>query len=287
MKFAYYPGCSLTKLEKEFDLSTRASFAKLGIELIELEDWNCCGTVHMDTCSPNADIMLSGRNLAIAEAMELDTVVAPCSGCYLNLQLARNSFKNTPKLKDQMNANLQDGLQLNKDIRVMHPLYTLIYDYGLEKIKEQVVSPLEGWKVASYSGCMLTRPKDIYDSPENPTGLDDLAITLGAEVVDFDMKAKCCGGSLATSHIKIASEMTGNILSSAKKADAQVVSLACPMCHTVLDGYQNIAGRILKEELEIPVLYFTQLLGLALGLKPKELGIDRHMTSAKPLVSMI
>lgn len=287
MRFAYYPGCSLTRLEKEFDISTRASFAKLGIELVELDDWNCCGTVHMDTCSPNADILLSGRNLAIAEAMELDTIIAPCSSCYLNLQLARNTFEKKPELKTQMNENLENELNLTRDIRVMHPLYTLIYDYGLEKIKEQVVRPLSGWKVASYSGCMLTRPKDIYDSPENPTGLDDLAKVLGAEVVDFDMKAKCCGGPVATSHIKIAAEMTGNVLYSAKNADAQVISLACPMCHTVLDGYQSIAGRILKEKFNVPVLYFTQLLGLALGLEPKELGMKRHMTSSEPLMALI
>lgn len=287
MKVAYYPGCSLTQLEKEFDLSTRASFEKLGIELIELDDWNCCGTVHMDTYAPNADILISGRNLAIAEAMDLDTVVAPCSGCYLNLQLARRTFEKRPELKDKMNRNLEDGLNLSKDIRVMHPLYTLIYDYGLDKIKEHVVRPLTDLKIASYSGCMLSRPKDIYDSPENPTGLDDLAKALGAEAVDYDMKAKCCGGPMATSNIKLASTMTGNILSSALKGGAEVVSLACPMCHTTLDGYQSISSRILKEKLDIPVLYFTQLLGLALGLEPKELGMNRHISSTKPLMAMI
>lgn len=281
LRYAYYPGCSLLSGAKEYDISVRAVFAHLGIELVELEDWNCCGAVHASVNSAEAGIVLPARNLALAEAQGFDKIVAPCSGCYLNLRRAGQRVAADKGLRTMVDEHLKDGLELKGDIEVLHPLYVLLNEYGLVRIKDQVVNPLSELQVASYYGCMLTRPKDVFDSAERPRGLDDLARTLGAQVVDYPMKAKCCGGALALSHSGVTARLTGDVLISAKQADADVVMLACPMCHTALDTYQGKAERAIGQPLNLPVLYFTQVMGLALGLDPVSLGFERHLVSPK------
>jgi heterodisulfide reductase subunit B len=184
-----------------------------------------------------------------------------------------------------VNDSLQDDLSLESDITVMHPLYVILYEYGLDLLGDQVVKPLSGLRVASYYGCMLTRPRDEFDSPERPFGLDELMKTLSAQVVDYPMKAKCCGGALALSHTDVTARLTGDVLVSAKEAGADLVTLACPMCHTALDSYQARVERAVKQRLDIPVLYFTQLIGLALGLNHSVLGLDRHLVSPERVLS--
>ncbi|MBN1922547.1 MAG: CoB--CoM heterodisulfide reductase iron-sulfur subunit B family protein [Anaerolineae bacterium] len=276
MKYGYYPGCSLLSSAKEYDISVRLSFAELGIELVELEDWNCCGAVHGEG---KGVIALPARNLALAEAQGLDTIIAPCSGCYRNLRRASQAVEKDKATREMVNASLAGGLQLKGNIRVLHPLYVLLQEYGLEQIKKRITHPLKGMKVAAYYGCMLTRPKDEFDSPEHPHGLDDLLAVLGAEPVDYPFKAKCCGGALAISHSGVTANLTGKVLDSAKTAGAEAVTLACPMCHTALDLYQHKAERAVGRELDLPVLYFTQLLGLALGIEASRLGFKRHIVS--------
>ena len=280
-RYAYYPGCSLLSSAKEYDRSVRAVFAHLGIELVEIEDWNCCGAVHANVNSREAGITLPARNLALAEAQGFDRIVAPCSGCYKNLRQASKRLADDRAARSDLNSRLRDGLELTQTIDVMHPLYVLTTEYGLDAIKAKVVNPLRELKVASYYGCMLTRPKDIFDSTERPTGLDEVVGVLGAHVVDYPMKAKCCGGALALSHSEVTARLTGNVLSSAKDADADVVMLACPMCHTALDSYQTKAEHAIGQSLGLPVLYFTQVMGLALGLDPDTLGFDRHIVSPR------
>jgi heterodisulfide reductase subunit B len=287
MKYAYYPGCSLESGEKEYDLSTRAVFARLGIELLELEDWSCCGAVHVDVNNRDAAITLPARNLALAEAQGFETLIAPCSGCYKNLRRASKAVAGDRATRKQVNASLAEGLALKGDVEILHPLYALLRDYGLAQLKKKVVRPLTGVKVASYYGCMLTRPKDEFDSTERPTGLDELAEVLGAEVVNYPMKAKCCGGALALSHAHVTAKLTGNVLVSAKEAGADVVSLACPMCHTALDAYQAKAEHALGQPLDLPVLFFTQLMGLALGLAPRDLGLRRHIVPTDKVLTLV
>lgn len=280
-RYAYYPGCSLLSGAKEYDLSVRAVFAHLGIELVELDDWNCCGAVHASVNSREAGITLPARNLALAQAQGFDRIVAPCSGCYKNLRQASKRVAEDKALRQDLNAHLRDGLELTESIEVLHPLYVLTTEFGLDEIRLRVVNPLRELKVASYYGCMLTRPRDVFDSTERPTGLDDLAGVLGAQVIDYPMKAKCCGGALALSHSEVTARLTGNVLVSAKDAAADVVMLACPMCHTALDAYQTKAERAVGQSLDLPVLYFTQVMGLALGLDPTTLGFQRHMVSPR------
>lgn len=276
MKYGYYPGCSLRSSAKEYDLSLRLSFAQLGIELVELEDWNCCGAVHGEG---KGVIALPARNLALTEVQGLDTIIAPCSGCYRNLRRASQAVEKDKATRQMVNASLAEGLQLKGNVRVLHPLYVLLQEYGLERVKAQVVRPLTGMKVAAYYGCMLTRPKDQFDSTERPKGLDDFLGALGATPVDYPFRAKCCGGALAISHSGVTARLTGNVLDSAKGAGADVVTLACPMCHTALDLYQGKAERAVGRPLDLPVLYFTQLLGLALGIEASQLGFQRHIVS--------
>lgn len=287
MKYAYYPGCSLGAGEKEYDLSMRAVFARLGIELVELEDWNCCGAVHTDLQDRDVAITLPARNLALAAAQGFETIVAPCSGCYKNLRRASKVVADDKAMRRKVNDSLKDGLALESDITVLHPLYVLLNEYGLERIKEQVTRPLTELRVASYYGCMLTRPRDEFDSPERPTGLDELARVLGAQLVDYPMKAKCCGGALALSHAPVTARLTGEVLVSAKDAGADVVSLACPMCHTALDGYQSKAEGAMAQPIDLPVLFFTQLMGLALGIASAELGLKRHIVPTDKVLTLV
>lgn len=286
-RYAYYPGCSLLSGAKEYDRSIRAIFAHLGLELTELEDWSCCGAVHADVRNPDGAVLLPARNLALAEAQGFDRVVAPCSGCYKNLRRAGRRVAGDKVVRQRVNAHLREGLALQGDIEVLHPLYVLLHEFGLDRLKPFVTHPLSGWHIASYYGCMLTRPKDIFDSAERPTGLDDLVRALGAETVAYSMKAKCCGGAMALSHSEVTARLTGNVLVSAKEAGADLVTLACPMCHTALDAYQGKAGRVAQQRLELPVLYFSQVVGLALGLDPAGLGFERHMVSPRHQLARI
>ncbi len=284
-RYAYYPGCSLECSAKEYDLSVRAVFAKLELELVEIEDWNCCGAVHADVNKAEAGTTLPARNLALAEAQGFDTIVAPCSGCYNGLRRASKRIAEDKTVRKQVQDTLKDDLKLTTDVEVLHPLYILLSDMGLERIRQNLVKPLHDFKLASYYGCMLTRPKDVFDSAERPTGLDNLARILGAEPIDFPMKAKCCGGALALSHSGVTAELSGDVLLSADKAGAEAVMLACPLCHMSLDMYQSRAARAVGQPLSMPVLFFTQVIGLAIGISPDTLGFKRHMVSPKRVLT--
>ncbi len=286
-RYAYYPGCSLGSTAKEYDLSVRAVFARLGLELHGLEDWNCCGATHSAIYKDDARFLLSLRNLALAEAQGFDTIIAPCSACYKNLRRAAKLAMADKTICARVNESLEQKYSCSGKVTVLHPLYALIQDYGLDTLKKQVTHPLTGLKIASYYGCMLTRPSDDFDSPEHPTGLDRLVQALGAQPVEYDEKAKCCGGAMALSHAGTTVRLTGNVLASAKARGAEAVTLACPMCHMALDMYQHKAGRALGRALDLPVLFFTQLIGLALGIEPAQLGLQRHMVPTSGILARL
>jgi len=283
--YAYYPGCSLDSTAKEYDMSVRAVFAKLDIELRELENWTCCGATHSAIYNADSRFLLSLRNLALAEMQGYDTVVAPCSACYKNLRRAAKLAEVDKTICTRVNNEMEETFSCSGKIEVLHPLYLILRDYGLDALKKRVVRPLTGLKIASYYGCMLTRPTDQFDSAERPTGLDRLVQALGAEPVDYDYKAKCCGGALALSHGGTTARMAGNVLASAKDRGAEAVTLACPMCHMALDLYQSKAEKIVQRDLDLPVVFFTQLMGLALGLDPAQLGLKRHIVPTAGVVA--
>ncbi len=284
MRLAYFPGCSLQTGAKEYDMSWRAVCGPLGIELVEMEDWNCCGTVHATNVDRLVSYALAARNLAIAEEMGLP-IVATCSGCYKNLRSADEAIKADHELKAKINTSLTHPVQGTTAVR--HPLYVILEDIGLEHLPS-LVRPLHGLRVAPYYGCVLTRP--VYpkqvDDPENPQGLDRLLTALGAEVVPYyPWKAKCCGGAVLLSHTEVAVELCAELLKHAKAAGAQCLAVACPMCQIALDGYQPRIERYLGEQLDMPILYFTQLMGLAFGVAEEHLGFERLFVSPEKVLA--
>lgn len=283
MKYAYYPGCSLHASAKEYDISWRAVCERLGIELIEMTNWSCCGTVHATSVDRLLALALAARNLTIAEAMGADSpdpleIAAPCSGCYKNLRTADQALKEDPELRARINASLSRPFQGSTGVK--HPLYIILQDIGLDAL-EHVPRPLHGLRVAPYYGCVLTRPVGAHpvDDPEDPQGLDRLLQALGAEVVPYPAKTKCCGGGVLLSHPDVARDLTGKLLKQAKDVGAQCLAVVCPMCQMALDAYQSQVERRLGERLDLPVLYFTQLMGVALGIDERRLGLGRLIVS--------
>jgi heterodisulfide reductase subunit B len=294
-KYAYYPGCSLHASAQEYDASWRAVCEHLGIELAEMDDWNCCGTVHATTVNRTMSVALAARNLAIAEEMELD-VIAPCSGCYKNLRTADEALRQNNTLLQEVNASLPRPMRENGGFKtsVLHPLYVIAgSDAALDEVglgdPEALPRPLHGLKAAPYYGCVLTRPAAAVplDDPEDPQSLDRLLHALGADVVPFDAKTKCCGGAVLVSHNDVALDLSGRVLKEAKEAGAECLVVACPMCQMALDAYQSKIERQMGEQVDLPVLYFTQLMGLALGLDERRLGLGRLFVSPSRVLSQV
>jgi len=285
LKYAYYPGCSLHTSAREYDLSWQAVCKQLGIELVEMADWNCCGTVHAGSVDHRLATVLAARNLSIAEAMDLEIAV-PCSGCYKNLRTADEALKQDPALRTSLNMTLSRPFQGTTAVR--HPLYIILETVGLDRLSN-VPRPLHGLKVAPYYGCVLTRPvaEHPVDDPEDPQGLDRLLAALGAEVVPYSAKTKCCGGAVLLSHPDVSLDLTSKLLQEAKKAHADCLAVACPMCQMALDAYQSKVERQVGERLELPVLYFTQLMGLALGIDSAQLGFGRLFVSPAKVLARV
>ena len=279
MRYAYYPGCSLHASAKEYDVSWRAICEALDIELVDIPDWNCCGTVHATSVDRTLSLALAARNLTAVEEMDLE-VVAPCSGCYKNLRVADETLKQDAGLREQINARLPRPFRGSTAVK--HPLYIILEQVGLDRLSEvDLPKPLQGLTVAPYYGCVLTRPPAAQpvDDPEEPQGLDRLLRALGAEVVPYPAKTKCCGGAVLLSHTDIALDLVGQLLKQAKNAGAQCLAVVCPMCQMALDAYQPMAERRMGEQVDLPVLYFTQLMGIALGIDERHLGLNRLLVS--------
>ncbi|MEE9564289.1 MAG: CoB--CoM heterodisulfide reductase iron-sulfur subunit B family protein [Candidatus Hydrothermarchaeaceae archaeon] len=289
MKLAYYPGCSLESTGKEYDMSTKEVFKALDIELSGLKDWNCCGSSAASSTDYLLSLALPARNLAISENENLD-VMAPCPECYLKLWKACESVKADPEMLEKVNKILEGtGLKLQGNIDVKHPVYVLVNDFGLEKLKEQVVKPLDELKVVPYYGCVMLKPPrgDRVDSAENPTGLDRMITTVGAAVVPFDLKVSCCGGALMLTNREVMLKLTHELLKSAKNAGADCIITACPLCHMALDARQIEVEKEYNEKIDMPILYFTQLIGLALGIAPNKLGLNKNFVSAEKLLKSL
>lgn len=283
MKYAYYPGCSLHSTAKEYDLSTRAVCQALGIELEEVPDWNCCGATSAHSLSRELSIVLPLRNLAKAEEMGLD-VVTPCAACFNRLKFADAVVKDDPELLESLTAEY--GLSYNGSVNIMS-LLAAIGQVGEEAIKAHVTRELTGMKVACYYGCLLVRPPDVvgFDDPENPKSLDDLMATLGAEAVNWPYKTECCGASLSLSKPEVVVKLTHDILAMAKRAGANCISTACPLCQGNLDLRQSQVESSYGERFGLPIFYFTQLMGYAFGLPNSSLGLNKHMVNPTPVLA--
>jgi heterodisulfide reductase subunit B len=290
VKYAYFPGCSLHATAKEYDTSTQAVCKVLGIELIELEDWNCCGATAAYAVDRLLSVVWPARDLAIAEREKMD-IFAPCAGCFHYLARANEMLKDKPELREKANKVLGTiGFEYKGMIEVWHPLDIIVNDIGLEEIRKKVVRPLNGLKVATYYGCLLVKPPNItkFENPENPQTLDKLSAALGATCVPWGRwKTRCCGGALQMVKEDIMLELSKQILTAAESYGADCIVTACPFCHFNLDVKQSDINSIYGTKIKIPILYFTQLLGLALGIEPKELGLDKIIVPATKIVKAI
>ena len=282
MRYSYFPGCSSSEgTAVAYGLSTQAICSPLGMELIELEDWNCCGSVPYSSTDELESVCIATRNLALAEKAGLD-LVTPCSSCYTTLNIANSRLRQYPELKSKVDEVLADaGLEYKGTVRVRH-LFEVIYnDIGLEFIESKVVNPLKGLRVAPYYGCQMVRTEPGFDNPHNPQSLERFIVSLGAEPTPFLLKDRCCGGSLVIPEVDIALGLLHKLLESAASNHAQCLVTVCPLCQTNLDAYQNMVGMKFGTRYNLPCLFFTQLLGLALGVEPKALALGKNIISAK------
>ncbi|KAA3641984.1 MAG: disulfide reductase [Chloroflexi bacterium] len=293
MKYMFYPGCSLHRSARPYLDSLAAIQEKLTMELQEVEDWNCCGaTEYMSVYRAPAHALV-GRNLALAQQQSngSDTVMAACSACYLNLEKTENYMRTDEELNNKVNTALAEG-DLHYDagsIQVRHLLDIIYNDVGMDRIKNLVTNPLEGLKVAAYYGCMIVRPdvNQRWNSPEYPTVLEELMEALGAEVIDFPMKTHCCSGHMTQISSDVAYELIRRLIYGATHYEADILVTLCPMCQLNLDAYQIEMNNHFDTDYVMPILYFTQLMGLAFGIEPEELGIGREFVSAKQALAKI
>ena len=282
-EYAYFPGCSLEKIAQSYHLSAIETTRKLGVELKELEDWNCCGATAYFHVDELLAYTLTARNLAMAEKEGLD-LVAPCSACYKNSYFTNVYLQEDPELAEHINYALEeDDLNYSGNISVRHLIEVFVDEVGLEEVKSKVSRPLDGLRVAPYYGCQIVRPRKNGEDVEQPQFFEDLLSAIGADAIEYyPLKIYCCGGSLILTSRRAALNMVRNLLQTAVDHDADVIATACPLCQVNLECYQNQVNQEFGTKLSIPVMYFTQLVGLAMGIDRKSLGIGKELVSATP-----
>ncbi len=274
MKYAYYPGCSLEKTQRGYDESVREVFRALGQELVEIDDWNCCGATVYMSVRETVSLAVSSRNLALAERMGLD-ILAPCSSCFTVLSKTNRIMNQIPEMKRDVNEALAvGGLSYSGKTGVRHPLDVLMNDVGIADIVKHCKRDLGGLAIAPYYGCQIVRPDKSFDDRENPVLMDRLFRNLGGEIVYFPMKVRCCGGMLMTTFEETALRLNKELLVCATQNGAEVIVTTCPLCHFNLEAYQEKINRRYGTSFSVPILYFTQLLGIALGIPARRLGLD-------------
>ena len=281
--YALFPGCSLEKIAQSYYSSTLAVARSLNLELKELEDWNCCGATAYFHVDELLAYTLSARNLAMADKMGLD-VVAPCAACYKNMYFTRRYLLEDADLADHINEALaEDGLHFAGTSSVRHLLELFAHDVGGARISQSVTKPLEGLRVVPYYGCQVVRPRKDDEEIEQPQFFEEVISALGATPVDFPYKVRCCGGSLIITSRHAALALVRDLLQCAVEREAHVIATACPMCQVNLECYQQQVNQEFGTDLSLPILYFTQIMGLAFGHSPKELGIGSELVSTAPI----
>ena len=291
MKYAFFPGCVLKDTASELMLSTQKVAQALGIELIEIDGWTCCGVSHSGDINPLMTHTTNGRNISLAEKMGVDKIMTVCNTCTLMLRKTDLKLKADTDLKDKINENLDKvNLTYNGSVEVTHLLWALIEDYGLENLKSKVVRPLTGLNLANYYGCHIIMPPKYtgFDNWRNPQSMEMIAEALGATSVEYEDRLSCCGFHAASAAEKEVLKMTGKGARTAKEAGADVIVTPCPLCQIQLDDHQEKAKEdFLGDNTLMPVIHLPQLVGLALGIEPEELGLDRHTISAIPALEKV
>jgi succinate dehydrogenase / fumarate reductase cytochrome b subunit len=289
MRFAYYPGCSARSTCAELNEATHRVATRLGLALTQLETATCTGARELRAIDPIGFFTLNVRILALAEREGLPLMTI-CNTCTLNLLDAHAAFVDDPELAQKVNGALADeGLRYSGRTRISHFLWVLYEDIGVERLRDLVVRPLNGLSVAAFYGCHITRPPQRYGfvDSRNNVALERLAELLGCRPIDYSGRTECCGFHTAAHDERVAIKLTGQHIKSARSGGAKAMVTPCPLCHTVLDGFQREIEKDMGETLDMPVLHLPQLVGLALGLTPEELRLDRHMVSAQAIASFL
>ena len=287
MKYAYFPGCSLHSTAKEYDLSTKEVGKALGIELIDIPDWICCGATPAHITMHLLSLALPVKNLLQAKHMGSYEVATCCAACFSRLKTANKLMKDDKNHRDKVNKIV--GEEYMGEVKIRHFLDILVNIYGLKNLSGKVTRKMEGLKVACYYGCLLTRPNEVtqLDDPEEPHLMDDLMKAIGVDTVDWPYKVECCGASFSFTKTDIVLKLSGDILQMAHDEGAQAIVVACPLCQSNLDLRQSEINRKFKKNFHMPILYFTQLVGLSLGIEPKNLGLNKHIASPEKLLKTL
>jgi len=277
MEYAYYPGCSLHSTGLEFGLSTRAVFAHLDMELVELEGWNCCGASSAHVVSHTLAVALPARNLALAQAAGHD-LVAPCAACFNRMKAADYYLRTDPVMRAEVESIV--GFKYSGEVAVRPVMAVLYEDYGPEQIARQVRHPLEGLKVVPYYGCLLVRPPQVtqFDDPDNPQVMAALLRAAGAEVLPWSHATDCCGASLSLSRADVVQNLVGRLVERAREAGADALVTACPLCQVNIEMRQT-------QEAKMPAFYITEMLGLAFGLPEAQKWWSKHLIDPRPVLS--
>jgi len=282
LKYSYYPGCSLDATGKAYDISTRAVCEHLGIRLDELPDWNCCGATAYFSVNEKESLAVAARNLALAEREGLD-LVTPCSACYITLTKTNHYYREY----SEMRKHIQDALaaadlEYGGNVEVRHLLYVFDEDFGFDRLRELVKDNTAVLDVAPYYGCQIVRPYTDKESPDIPVSMDRLIEACGSRIVDYPLKTKCCGGALTGIDEKTALGLIHSLIECAGRNGADCIVTPCPLCQTNLDAYQFKINRAFDTNYHIPILFFTQLMGLALGIEAGKLGLEMGVEAFKP-----
>jgi succinate dehydrogenase / fumarate reductase, cytochrome b subunit len=288
LKYALYPGCAAKGATPELYQSTMAIIGRLGIEVVELHAASCCGAGVISEADPDVALALNARTFAQAETLGLD-VMTICGTCQGIMGAANKRLKD-PDTRERINRMLaQEGITYRGTIQVKHLLWIVVREVGLQRVREQIRVPLSDFKIAPFYGCYILRPSwDLgFDDPENPTSLEKVIQTAGGEPVAYAGRTKCCGFPIILEKEAIAVAMAGQNMKEAKEEGADFMVTPCPLCHMSLDIYQDRAGQAVNTSLNLPILHLPQLLGLAMGIPAKDLGVSRHLISVDAIVRTV
>ena len=281
MKLGFYPGCSLQGTAREYNESVKALAPVFDIELVDIEDWNCCGASAAHAVNKNLSLALPARILALAEQQGFNEIVVPCAACFNRLAVAQYEMNNDAELKQQTEKAID--MTFDNKVRILN-VVQFIDKYIKDKIADKLSHKFEH-QVACYYGCLLVRPHKIiaFDRVEDPTSIDELMQLIGATPINWGFKTECCGASLSIARPDLVAKLSGNILKDAADRGAEAIIVACPMCHSNLDMRRPQIDEYVGKNISTPVIYITQAIGLAVGLAPEKLGLQRHFVKVNTL----
>lgn len=287
IRYGYYPGCCLYSWAKEDDISLKLVAKYLDIEFAELKDWTCCGSQPAHSTSSLLALALPLRNLYLAEKQGLPELIMPCTACLSRFKIAMHDISQHPELLKE--AEKIVGFSLESKVKVMHPLELFSKEEVLSEISKKVARDLRYLKAVCYYGCLLTRPPKVmqFDTAEYPMSMDNVLKAVGITTLDWSYKTDCCGAAFSVTDIHIQAKLSSKILEDAKVRGAECIVVCCPLCQSNLDTRQKEIERIYNHHYGLPVLFFTQIIGLAFGIEPKELGLDTHFVDTEPVIAKI